>query len=155
MINLDIIVLLIVVVLIFQRLWRALGTRPEIETKKVKLSREGAEKLYNLLKNEAEKELKEAAQNAEELVPVDSEPLNEIDAVLVSIPNFNKANFITGAKKAFQVITEAFNKADTETLKMLVSPSILKKMQTVIKQILFVLIKQILSRQKWIAKTMR
>lgn len=134
MINLDIIVLLIVVVLIFQRLWRALGTRPEIETKKVKLSREGAEKLYNLLKNEAEKELKEAAQNAEELVPVDSEPLNEIDAVLVSIPNFNKANFITGAKKAFQVITEAFNKADTETLKMLVSPSILKKMQTVIKQ---------------------
>ncbi len=134
MINLDIIVLLIVVVLIFQRLWRALGTRPEVETKKVKLSREGAEKLYNLLKNEAEKELKEAAQNAEELVPVDSKPLNEIDAVLVSIPNFNKANFITGAKKAFQVITEAFNKADTETLKMLVSPSILKKMQTVIKQ---------------------
>lgn len=134
MINLDIIVLLIVVVLIFQRLWRVLGTRPEVETKKVKLSREGAEKLYNLLKNEAEKELKEAAQNAEELVPVDSKPLNEIDAVLVSIPNFNKANFITGAKKAFQVITEAFNKADTETLKMLVSPSILKKMQAVIKQ---------------------
>lgn len=134
MINLDIIVLLIVVVLIFQRLWRALGTRPEVETKKVKLSREGAEKLYNLLKNEAEKELKEAAQNAEELVPVDSKPLNEIDAVLVSIPNFNKANFLTGAKKAFQVITEAFNKADTETLKMLVSPSILKKMQAVIKQ---------------------
>ncbi len=134
MINLDIIVLLIVVVLIFQRLWRVLGTRPEVETKKVKLSREGAEKLYNLLKNEAEKELKEAAQNAEELVPVDSKPFNEIDAVLVSIPNFNKANFITGAKKAFQVITEAFNKADTETLKMLVSPSILKKMQAVIKQ---------------------
>ena len=100
----------------------------------MKLSREGAEKLYNLLKNEAEKELKEAAQNAEELVPVDSKPFNEIDAVLVSIPNFNKANFITGAKKAFQVITEAFNKADTETLKMLVSPSILKKMQAVIKQ---------------------
>lgn len=134
MINLDIIVLLIVVVLIFQRLWRVLGTRPEVETKKVKLSREGAEKLYNLLKNEAEKELKEAAQNAEELVPVDSKPFNEIDAVLISIPNFNKANFITGAKKAFQVITEAFNKADTETLKMLVSPSILKKMQAVIKQ---------------------
>lgn len=134
MINLDIIVLLIVVALIFQRLWRVLGTRPESEAKKVKLSREGAEKLYNLLKSEAEKNFKEAAKNAEELVPLDSKPLNEIDSVLVSIPDFDKSKFLTGAKKAFQVITEAFNNADSETLKMLVSASIFKKMQTVIKQ---------------------
>ena len=50
MMSLDIIVLLIVVALIFQRLWRVLGTRPEEEPKKVRLSREGAEKLYKLLK---------------------------------------------------------------------------------------------------------
>ena len=49
MLNMDIIVLLIVVALIFQRLWRVLGTRPEEGAKPVKLSREGAEKLYNLL----------------------------------------------------------------------------------------------------------
>ncbi len=132
--SLDIIVLLVVVVLIFQRLWRTLGARPEVEPKKVKLSREGAEKLYNLLRSEAEKELKEAARNAEELIPVDSKPLNEIDSVLVNIPDFKKDTFLNGAKKAFQVITEAFNKADSETLKMLVSPSIFKKMQAVIKQ---------------------
>ena len=132
--NLDIIVLLIVVALIFQRLWKVLGTRPENEAKRVKLSREGAEKLYNLLKSEAEKEFKIDKGKVEELVPLDSKPLNEIDAVLLTIPNFKKDSFISGAKKAFQIITEAFNKADVETLKMLVSTSIFNKMQTVIKQ---------------------
>lgn len=134
MLNMDIIVLLIVVALIFQRLWRVLGTRPEEGAKPVKLSREGAEKLYNLLRSEAEKNLKEAAANAEELVPINTEPLNEIDSVLVQIPGFKKDSFIGGAKKAFQVITESFNRYDTETLKMLVSSSIFKKMQDVIKQ---------------------
>lgn len=132
--NLDIIVLIFVVALIFQRLWRVLGTRPETESKKVKLSREGAEKLYNLLKTEAEKELKLDPSKIEELVPVDSVPLNEIDAVLVTIPDFKKDSFISGAKKAFQVITEAFNKGDVETLKMLVSTSIFNKMQKIINQ---------------------
>ena len=132
--NLDIIVLLIVVALIFQRLWKVLGTRPDVETKRVKLSREGAEKLYNLLKSEAEKDFKVNPDKIEELVPVDSKPLSEIDAVLVTIPDFKKESFISGAKKAFQIITEAFNKADEKTLKMLVSSSIFSKMQAVIKQ---------------------
>ena len=132
--NLDIIVLLIVVALIFQRLWKVLGTRPETEAKRVKLSREGAEKLYNLLKSEAEKSIKIDSSKVEELIPLDSTPLNEIDAILVTIPNFKKDSFISGAKKAFQVITEAFNKGDLETLKMLVSNSIFNKMQSVIKQ---------------------
>lgn len=134
MMSLDIIVLLIVVALIFQRLWKVLGTRPEEEPKRIKLSREGAEKLYKLLKCETEKGLKEAAQTAEVLTPVDAEPLSETDAVLSQIPGFNKDSFLHGAKKAFQVITEAFNKSDAETLKILVSPSIYKKLQEVIKQ---------------------
>lgn len=132
--NLDVLVLLIVVGLIFQRLWKALGTTPEDEPRKIKLSREGAEKLYNLIKNETEKELKEAAKHAEELIPLNSEPLNEIDSVLYRIPGFNKDSFLQGAQKAFQVITEAFNRADTETLKMLVSTAIYKKMAEIIKQ---------------------
>ena len=132
--NLDIIVLIIVVALIFQRLWRVLGTRPETETKKVRLSRESAEKLYNILKSEAEKDFKIDSSKIEELVPLDSKPLNEIDAILVTIPNFKKESFISGAKKAFQIITEAFNKGDVETLKMLVSTSIFNKMQKIIAQ---------------------
>lgn len=134
MMNLDIIVLLIVVALIFQRLWKVLGTRPDEETKKIKLSREGAEKLYNLLRSETEKGLKEATKTATVLTPVESEPLSEVDAVLQKIPGFNKDSFLHGAKKAFQVITEAFNKADDETLKMLVSTSVYKKLQEIIKQ---------------------
>lgn len=132
--NLDIIVLLIVVGLIFQRLWKVLGTRPEEGEHKIKLSREGAEKLYDLIKAETEKELKKAASHAEELTPLETEPLSETEAVLRQIPNFNKEAFLNGAKKAFQVITEAFNRADSETLKMLVSGSIYKKLNEVIKQ---------------------
>ena len=82
MLAIDIVVLIIVVALIFHRLWKVLGTRPETEAKRVKLSREGAEKLYNLLKSEAEKELKIDASKIEELVPLDSKPLSEIDAIL-------------------------------------------------------------------------
>jgi len=134
MITLDIIVLLVVVALIFGRLWRVLGSNPEVKPKKVKLSREGAEKLYNLLRSEAEKNLKKSAEEAPVLVPVDAEPLSEIDQVLNSIPDFNKKSFLAGAQKAFQIITEAFNKSDSETLKILVSPAIYKKMQSVIAQ---------------------
>ncbi len=134
MMSLDIIVLLLVVVLIFQRLWRALGTRPDENAQKIKLSREGAEKLYKLLRAETEKSLHEASLTTEELVPLDDKPLSETDKVLYQIPNFNKNTFLNGAKKAFQVITEAFNNADSETLKMLVSSAIYKKMQEVIKQ---------------------
>ena len=134
MISLDIIVLLIIVALIFQRLWKVLGTTPEEEPKKIKLSREGAEKLYKLLKSETEKGLKEAAKTAEILTPVDDKPLSETDIVLGKIQGFDKDSFLNGAKKAFRVITDAFNKSDDETLKMLVSTPIYKKLQEIIKQ---------------------
>ena len=47
-----------------------MGARPEVQAKRVKLSREGAEKLYNLLKSEAEKELKIDSSKVEELIPL-------------------------------------------------------------------------------------
>ncbi len=137
MTNLDIIVLLIVVALIFQRLWRVLGTRPEEEPRKIRMSRESAEKLCNILRAEAERKFKEqekAFAEPQEITPVETAPLTETEAALRRIPNFRADAFINGAKKAFQVITEAFNKADTEALKMLVSNSIYKKLQEVIRQ---------------------
>jgi hypothetical protein len=54
---LDILILLIVVFLIWQKLWKSLGSDAH-NVHRVKLSRESAEKLYNILKNEAEKGLK-------------------------------------------------------------------------------------------------
>ena len=128
---LDILVLLVVVALIFQRLWRVLGTRPEEEPRQIKLSKEGAEKLCDLLRDEVEKrstsqdEVKEAGNVAE---------MSELDITLSKIPGFNKIGFINSAKKAFQIITEAFNKADTETLKVLVDKNIFKKLAAIIKE---------------------
>ena len=123
MMYLDILVLLVVVALIFQRLWRVLGTRPEEEPRQIKLSKEGAEKLCDLLRDEVEKrstsqdEVKESGNVAE---------MSDLDITLSKIPGFNKIGFINSAKKAFQIITEAFNKADTETLKVLVDKNIFK-----------------------------
>jgi len=131
MLNFDTIFLLVVVALIFQRLWSVLGTRPEQQVKKIKLSRENAQEICNILRKEAEKafENAETDENNQEEVP-----LSGTDAVLVNIPNFNKDVFLSGAKKAFEVITASFNNYDTETLKMLVSSAIFKKMQEIIKQ---------------------
>lgn len=134
MTHLDILVLLAVVVLVFAKLRNLLGTRPE--EKKVHLSKESAEKLYDILMEEAEKKAniydkKSDNTQPEELTPVDEE-LSEMDKTLAEIPNFNKLRFVDSAQNAFQVITEAFNKGDVETLEMLVNKNILKKFQEVI-----------------------
>lgn len=130
---LDILVLLIVVVLIFQRLWKVLGTEGDTP-RRIKLSKEGAEKLYNLLKSETEKELEQVLSEPKTLTPVETEPLSDLEKTLREIPEFDRNNFLKGAKKAFELITSAFNQADVATLKVLVSPVIYKKMSEVIKQ---------------------
>ena len=135
MTNLDILVLLVVVVLLFLRLRSVLGTRP-IQEKRIRLSKENAEKLYNIIKAEAEKlqgnEPSEKDDSQSELVP-EGEPLNEVDKSLLEIPNFNKNKFLKSAQQAFQIITEAFNKGDAETLEMLLDKKLFKKFQDVIE----------------------
>lgn len=131
---LDILVLLVVVFLIFQRLWKVLGTVNEDEPRRVRLSKEGAEKLFDLLKSETEKELRKSAEVISELSPIDESTLSETDRLLRQIPDFNRETFLKGAKKAFEMITHAFNNADVETLKILVAPDIAKKMGDIIKQ---------------------
>ncbi len=136
MTHLDILVLLVVVVLIFQRLRSVLGTRPS-EEKSIRLSKENAEKLYNILKSEADK--MQAAETAgtepgtQELVP-EGEPMSALDKTLMNIPNFNKNRFLKNAEQAFQIITEAFNKGDIATLEMLVNKKLFKKFQEVIEK---------------------
>lgn len=140
--NLDILVLLLVVVLLFTKLKSLLGTRPEEEEQRVHLSKESAEKLYDLLMKEAgkpshaavaEPELDEEGRPVEELQPADEE-LSELDKTLREIPGFNKVRFVDSAEDAFQIITEAFNTSDIETLEMLVSKPILDKFREVMEQ---------------------
>ena len=48
------------------------------------------------------------------------------------IPNFDKNRFLNGAKRAFEVIVEAFAKGDISTLELLVNKNLLNKFQDVI-----------------------
>ena len=60
--------------------------------------------------------------------------MSETDKILAKIPNFNKERFISGAKRAFEIIITAFSKGDTETLENLVSGSLIKKFQEIIEK---------------------
>lgn len=121
MMNIDIIILLIVVVLIFQKLRSALGTRPE----EMRISDEKAAQIFDIIMKEKAEQNK-ASQDVSET--------SELDTTLAQIKGFNKDRFLNSAKKAFELIVEAFAKADIETLEMLIHPKLYKKFQEVINQ---------------------
>lgn len=122
----DIIILLLVCLFIYSKLRSVLGTRPEITiTKETKISDEAAAKIFELIEKEAQKQ---------EEAPIKEENLTGVDAILAEIPNFNKEKFLTGAKKAFEIIITAFAKGDTQTLEGLVSKSLIKKFAEIIEQ---------------------
>lgn len=127
--SLDIIILLIVVVLIFQKLKNLLGTRPDISVRNNKIAEENAAKIFDMIVKEAEKQQTTNNKEVE-----DTENLSETDKVLNKIPNFNKERFINSAKKAFEIIVTSFSKGDTETLESLVSKNLNKKFQEIINQ---------------------
>ena len=123
----DIIILLLVVVVILQKLRSALGTRPEGE--RTKLSDESAAKIFDIIMQEAEKnKLKEEKEEPKEV------NLSETQKTLAKIPNFEETNFLSGAKKAFEIILSAFSKADLETLEMLVNKNIYNKFKDIIEK---------------------
>ena len=72
-------------------------------------------------------------QQTEELTPINEEELNDTEKALRKIPDFKKDKFINNAKRAFEIITTAFNNADIETLEILVSSKLLKKFQEIIE----------------------
>ena len=124
----DIIILLLVVVFILQRLKSVLGTRPEGES--TKLSEESAAKIFDIIMKEAEKH-KNQEQSQAEIKDVN---LTETQKTLAQIPNFEENNFLSGAKKAFEIILTAFSKADLETLEMLVNKTIYNKFKDIIEK---------------------
>lgn len=129
---LDIIILLVVVVLVFQKLKAVLGTRPE-DAPKTKITEENAAKIFDMILHEAEKNSPTIKEDNITLTEKEAE-LSGIDKILSKIPNFNKDKFLTGAKKAFEVIITAFSKGDTQTLEMLVSKALLKRFQEIIEK---------------------
>ena len=63
----------------------------------------------------------------------ETEELSDTDKTLANIPGFNKERFLTGAKRAFEIIICAFSQGDTETLENLASPQLIKKFQEIIE----------------------
>ena len=124
---LDIIILLLVVIMIFQRLKSVLGSRPE----STKLSDESAAKIFDIIMKEAEKQKQSNSQKTEDIKDIN---LSETKKTLLSIPNFEEKSFLNGAKKAFEMILTAFSKQDLETLEMLVNKSLYKKFNEIIEQ---------------------
>ncbi|MBR1605931.1 MAG: Tim44 domain-containing protein [Alphaproteobacteria bacterium] len=125
---LDIIILLLVVIVIYNKLRSLLGTRPE-QTKVTPLSEESAAKIFDIIMQENEKNNQPITQD---ITP--EEDLSPIEKDLRQIPNFDKEIFINGAKRAFEIILTAFAKGDIETLEPLVSPKLLKKFQEILNQ---------------------
>ncbi len=82
-----------------------------------------------------ETEKKEPAEQTENTEAETSTPeQNETEQTLQKIPGFNKEKFLTGAKKAFELILISFSKGDTETLEKLVSKNVSRKFQEILNQ---------------------
>lgn len=128
---LDIIILLVVVVIIFQKLWGLLGTRPQNTTP---ISQESAAKIFDILMKESQK--KNTKKSAVDGGNLKARPTNlsETEKVLQQIPGFDADAFLEGAKRAFEMIVSAFAKEDVETLRSLIGKSLLKRFEDIIKQ---------------------
>ena len=128
---LDIIILLLVVVVVFQKLWSVLGTKPT-ETRPI--SKESAEKIFDILMKENLRHSQKNTVDGGELNTESNSELSETEKVLRQIPKFNQESFLNGAKRAFEIIITSFANGDTATLKTLVGKNLVKKFDEIIKQ---------------------
>ena len=89
-----------------------------------------------MIAKEAEKQqltARTAAEGFSGTAEEETEELSDTDKTLANIPGFNKERFLTGAKRAFEIIICAFSQGDTETLENLASPQLIKKFQEIIE----------------------
>jgi predicted lipid-binding transport protein (Tim44 family) len=122
---LDIVFLLVLVLLIFNRLKNVLGTGGE-DTKVIMIPKEQFEKVY--------REMTEKAEVASVDQTVDLSSLTPLEREMAKIPNFNKSLFLRGAQRAFGAILTAFSKGDCATLSKLVSHNLLQKMERIVNE---------------------
>jgi predicted lipid-binding transport protein (Tim44 family) len=122
---LDIVFLLVLVLLIFNRLKNVLGTGGE-DTKVIMIPKEQFEKVY--------REMTEKAEVASADQTVDLSSLTPLEREMAKIPNFNKSLFLRGAQRAFGAILTAFSKGDCATLSKLVSRNLLQKMERIVNE---------------------
>ena len=120
---LDLIFLSIVVVLIFMRLNNVLGKKTQMQIKI--LNRQDFEKFYQTIRDEFE---------ANEKINGADVVTNASANVLEQIPDFDKADFLSRAAKAFEMVLTAFAAQDRSTLEMLVTPKLYQKFCDIIAE---------------------
>lgn len=128
----DILILLLVVALVLQKLWGVLGTKPDNTA--TPISKESAAKIFDIL-------MKENIRNSQQKNSIDGGELkseatemSEVEKTLSKIPHFSSESFLTGAKRAFEMIISEFAKGNIETLKALIDKKLLKNFEAIIKQ---------------------
>ncbi len=128
----DILILLLVVALVLQKLWGVLGTKPDNTA--TPISKESAAKIFDIL-------MKENIRNSQQKNSIDGGELkseatemSEVEKTLSKIPHFSSESFLTGAKRAFEMIISEFAKGNIDTLKALVDKKLLKNFEAIIKQ---------------------
>ena len=127
----DILILGIIAAVLIYRLGKTLGTRYDEEKKnesKSNIVQFPGKINAAFLKEEPGKEEGITKEEA------DKDPLKAVFYDMRRVDkNFSAEKFLSGAKKAFEMIVEAFNKGDVETLKNLVDAKILKKFTAAIE----------------------
>lgn len=128
----DILILLLVVALVLQKLWGVLGTKPDNTA--TPISKESAAKIFDIL-------MKENIRNSQQKNSIDGGELkseatemSEVEKTLSKIPHFSSESFLTGAKRAFEMIISEFSKGNIDTLKALIDKKLLKNFEAIIKQ---------------------
>jgi predicted lipid-binding transport protein (Tim44 family) len=76
-----------------------------------------------------------APQTVLQSQPVPVDPVrNGLDEIVKADPNFRVADFIAGARHAFEIIVQSFARGDVTTLKSLCSPEVSGTFESVIQQ---------------------
>ena len=126
----DILILGIIAAVLVYRLGKTLGTRYDDENKESQSNivqfPGKIDAAFLKEKTDEEKGIKDEEVQGDPLKAAFYD-MRKVDK------NFSEEKFLSGAKKAFEMIVEAFNKGDVETLKNLVDAKILKKFTTAIE----------------------
>ncbi len=119
----DIIFLMIVIAVVFSRLYSSFGTRGNEKNVRVIIERLDENSENKLAENIAHI-IKEAEKDNKNPTVTDLDSLSETDKALAKIEDFDKASFLRSACRVFEMILQAFSAGNLEGIRGLVSKKI-------------------------------
>ena len=118
----DIIVLTLLVAFIIKRLYAVFGTNPKKDKMRIVIKADDPQIKEKVMQAFAEiNGNKDTAQSKDE-------------DVTSKIPNFNKNNFLAGAKRVFELVLSAFNNGKLDGIKNLVSTKVFNALNLAVEK---------------------